>query len=106
MMLTDRQQMLVKMVVDAHVKRGQPVGSKWLAEQPNVSWSSSTIRYELAMLEERGYLDHPHTSAGRVPTDAGYRLFADALLRESPQPTGRGDMFELELSSMRREVEA
>jgi heat-inducible transcriptional repressor len=105
-MLTDRQQMLLKMVVDSHVKLGQPVGSKWLAEQPNVSWSSSTIRYELAMLEELGYLNHPHTSAGRVPTDAGYRVFANALLRESPQPTDRGDMFELELSSMRREVDA
>jgi heat-inducible transcriptional repressor len=106
MMLTDRQQMLLKMVVDAHVKRGQPVGSKWLAEQTSVGWSPSTIRYELAVLEELGYLDHPHTSAGRVPTDAGYRLFADALLRESPQPRNRDDMFELELSTMRREVEA
>jgi heat-inducible transcriptional repressor len=104
-MLSERQQMLLKMVVDAHVKLGQPVGSKWLAERPNVSWSSSTIRYELAVLEELGYLDHPHTSAGRVPTDAGYRLFADALLREGPQPSERGELFELELSTMRREVE-
>jgi heat-inducible transcriptional repressor len=93
------------MVVDAHVQRGEPVGSKWLAEQPTVTWSPSTIRYELAELEDRGYLDHPHTSAGRVPTDAGYRLFADSLLREGPLP-GAGGPFELELSTMRREVDA
>src|SRR5438876_803537 len=102
-MLTERQQMLLEMVVDAHVKRGQPVGSKWLADQTRVKWSSSTIRYELAELEGLGYLDHPHTSAGRVPTDAGYRLFADALLREG-SPPGEQSMFELQLSTMRREV--
>jgi heat-inducible transcriptional repressor len=104
-MLTERQQMLLKMLVEAHVKRGRPVGSKWLADQSAVNWSASTIRYELAELEELGYLDHPHTSAGRVPTDAGYRLFADSLLREGPLPGDR-TMFELELSSMRREVDA
>jgi heat-inducible transcriptional repressor len=104
-MLTERQQMLLTMVVDAHVELGQPVGSKWLAAQPDVKWSPSTIRYDLAELEGLGYLDHPHTSAGRVPTNAGYRLFADSLLREGPLPGDRG-MFELELSTMRREVDA
>ena len=98
--------MLLTMVVEAHVELGQPVGSKWLAEQPDVDWSPSTVRYELAALEELGYLDHPHTSAGRVPTDAGYRFFADSLLargRRCPATAGR---FELELSTMRREVDA
>jgi heat-inducible transcriptional repressor len=104
--LTRRQQMLLKLVVEGHVQLGQPVGSKWLAEQPNVDWSSSTIRYELAMLEERGYLGHPHTSAGRVPTDAGYRFFADSLLREGTAPIERRSRFERELSTMRREVDA
>jgi heat-inducible transcriptional repressor len=104
--LTPRQQMLLKMVVEGHVELGQPVGSKWLAGQERVDWSSSTIRYELAMLEELGYLSHPHTSAGRVPTDAGYRFFADTLLRESPAPLDRRSRFERELSTMRREVDA
>jgi heat-inducible transcriptional repressor len=104
--LTPRQQMLLKMVVEGHVELGQPVGSKWLAQQESVDWSSSTIRYELAMLEELGYLSHPHTSAGRVPTDAGYRFFADTLLRESPAPLDRRSPFERELSTMRREVDA
>ena len=104
--LSERQQMLLKMVVEGHVELGQPVGSRWLAEHDAVRWSPSTIRYELAMLEELGYLDHPHTSAGRVPTDAGYRFFADSLLHEAPGPLDRGDRFELELSTMRREVDA
>jgi len=101
-MLSERQQMLLQRVVEAHVEIGQPVGSKWLAERDDVRWSPSTIRYELAALEELGYLNHPHTSAGRVPTDAGYRQYADSVLRESPLPGGR---FDLELFSMRREVD-
>ena len=98
--------MLLKMVVEGHVKLGQPVGSKWLSQQADVSWSPSTIRYELAELEGLGYLNHPHTSAGRVPTDAGYRFFADSLLRESSPLPERWGRFELELSTMRREVES
>jgi heat-inducible transcriptional repressor len=105
-MLTERQQMLLKSVVEAHVELGQPVGSKWLSERNDVRWSSSTIRYELATLEELGYLNHPHTSAGRVPTDAGYRFYADTILHERPVPAPGGEPFELELSNMRREVDA
>jgi heat-inducible transcriptional repressor len=104
--LTQRQQMLLKMVVDGHVQLGQPVGSKWLSQQESVAWSPSTIRYELAELEGLGFLDHPHTSAGRVPTDAGYRFFADSLLHENAPLPDRGSRFELELSTMRREVES
>jgi heat-inducible transcriptional repressor len=71
-----------------------------------VDWSPSTIRYELAELEGLGFLNHPHTSAGRVPTDAGYRFFADSLLREGAPLPDRGSRFERELSTMRREVDA
>src|SRR3954469_13523320 len=104
--LSERQQMLLKMVVEGHVELGQPVGSKWLSQQSSVIWSPSTIRFELAMLEELGYLNHPHTSAGRVPTDAGYRFFADSLLREGAAPVARHSRFDLELSTIRREVDA
>ena len=98
--------MLLRMVVEGHVQLGVPVGSKWLAGHESVGWSASTIRYELAMLEERGYLSHPHTSAGRVPTDTGYRFFADELLHEGAALPDSRSRFELELSTMRREVDA
>jgi heat-inducible transcriptional repressor len=80
--LTARQAEVLRSVVEAHVSLGQPVGSKWLAEHCDMPWGPSTIRAELARLEELGLLQHPHTSAGRVPTDHGYRHYADALLAQ------------------------
>ena len=80
MELTSRQAIVLRKVVEGHVALGQPVGSHWLAEQEEVPWGSSTIRAELALLEELGLLQHPHTSAGRVPTDHGYRHYVDELL--------------------------
>jgi heat-inducible transcriptional repressor len=103
-MLTQRQQLILTRVVQGHVELGRPVGSRWLSEQPDITWSPSTVRYELATLEERGLLDHPHTSAGRVPTHAGYRQYVDVLLSEGPAPRP-GKPLDLELSSMRREVD-
>jgi len=100
-MLTPRQELLLRKVIEGHVEAGQPVGSKWLAEDPDVGWGSSTVRYELAVLEEHGLLAHPHTSAGRLPTDAGYRYFVDRLL---PEPrTAERPRFELSL--VRRELD-
>jgi heat-inducible transcriptional repressor len=103
-MLSSRQQLILGKVVEGHVELGRPVGSRWLSEQPDVVWSPSTIRYELAKLEERGFLNHLHTSSGRVPTDAGYRHYVDSLLTRGPLPRP-GKHFDLELSSMRREVD-
>jgi len=103
-MLSERQKLLLKRVIEGHVELGRPVGSRWLSDQPDVEWSSSTIRYELAWLEEAGYLDHPHTSAGRVPTDAGYRHYVDTLLREGTLPSRRR-RGEFELLTIRREVD-
>ena len=80
MEITSRQSFILRKLVKAHVERQQPVGSKWLAEQDDVPWGPSTVRAELARLEEAGLLEHPHTSAGRVPTDRGYRFYADELL--------------------------
>jgi len=79
-MLTDRQQLVLRLVVERHLDDGVPVGSKALAQR--LSWGPSTIRSELAGLEDFGLLDHPHTSAGRVPTEAGYRFVVDQILRE------------------------
>ena len=97
-MLTPRQALLLGKVVDGFAQTGQPVGSKTLASDPEVTAGPSTIRNELAVLEERGLLAHPHTSAGRVPTDAGYRYYVDQLLPAAPAA-------ELGLSLVRREVD-
>ncbi len=98
-MLTPRQELLLGKVVDGFSASGQPVASKALAADPDVPAGSSTVRNELAVLEEQGLLAHPHTSAGRVPTDAGYRYFVDRLL-----PARREARPDLRLSLVRREV--
>src|SRR4051794_41977061 len=88
MQISARQQLLLRRVVEGHVELGQPVGSKWLAERTDMPWGPSTIRAELARLEELGLLAHPHTSAGRGPTHRGYREDVDSLL-EADAPPGR-----------------
>ena len=102
MALTPRQTFLLRKVVEAHRDLDQPIGSKWLAEQDDVPWGPSTVRGELANLEEVGLLEHPHTSAGRVPTDRGYRVYVDELMSVGALPVPRK---RLELSTMRREVD-
>ncbi|HUJ55885.1 MAG TPA: heat-inducible transcriptional repressor HrcA [Gaiellaceae bacterium] len=101
--LTERQREILRRVVEEYVASGQPVGSKTLVERSDLRVSASTVRAELAELEILGLLTHPHTSAGRVPTERGYRYFADELLgRLAPQPTP----FPLDLASTSTEVEA
>ncbi len=101
--LSDRQQEILRGVVEAHVATGQPVGSRTLVERMGFDVSTSTVRSELAELEARGLLTHPHTSAGRIPTERGYRYYADRLLeRLEPHPAG----FPLDLTSARSEVDA
>jgi heat-inducible transcriptional repressor len=100
--ITPRQTFILRKVVEGHVNLDHPVGSKWIADQTDVPWGPSTVRAELARLEEFGLLEHPHTSAGRVPTDRGYRLYVDRLLSEGRLPVPRKP---LELRAMRREVD-
>jgi heat-inducible transcriptional repressor len=101
--LSERQELILRLVVDAHLASAKPVASKALAQQQEVEWGSSTVRAELAQLEAEGYLTHPHTSAGRVPTEAGYRLYVNRMI-ESGAPRGEPEV-ELELSQLRREVD-
>ncbi len=103
-MPTERQELILRLVVDANLESGKPVGSKIISEQSGVEWGPSTVRAELAALEEGGYLTHPHTSAGRVPTDAGYRSYVEFLIESGSLPA-RGSGVELELSELRREVD-
>jgi heat-inducible transcriptional repressor len=79
--LSPRQELLLRKVVEAYSETGLPVGSKTLATDTDIEAGPSTIRNELSMLEEQGLLAHPHTSAGRVPTDAGHRWYVDQLRR-------------------------
>jgi len=101
--LTSRQQEILRRVTAEHIATGQPVGSKSLASSGDMGVSSSTIRSEFAELESLGVLTHPHTSAGRVPTALGYRLYAERIL-ESLEP--RPSSFPLDLGTPRVEVDA
>jgi heat-inducible transcriptional repressor len=100
--ISERQSFLLRKVIEGHVSLDQPVGSKWIAEQDDIPWGPSTVRAELARLEEIGLLEHPHTSAGRIPTDRGYRFYVDEILAEGRLPVARKPV---ELSDMRREVD-
>ena len=80
MQLSERQQAVLRRVVEEFVGTGQPVGSKTLVDRAGLPIAPSTARAELAELESFGLLMHPHTSAGRVPTEAGYRYYADEVL--------------------------
>jgi heat-inducible transcriptional repressor len=102
-MLTERQQRILGIVVEAYLDSGRPIGSAAIADRDDVPWGASTVRAELAALEREGFLTHPHTSAGRVPTDAGYRFYADSLLAAGA--ARKGPSGKLDLSRMRREVE-
>jgi heat-inducible transcriptional repressor len=99
-MLSERQELVLRRVVEEYLDAGQPVASKALAQ--SFEWGPSTIRHELASLEEVGLLGHPHTSAGRVPTQAGYRYFVDRLLPVDQAPVRTNT---LHLQLVRREVD-
>jgi heat-inducible transcriptional repressor len=101
-LLSERQRDLLRRVVEEYVSTGQPVGSRALVERAALEVSSSTVRSELAELERIGLLTHPHTSAGRVPTESGYRLYVDELLA---RPETRSREFALGLSAAQAEVE-
>jgi heat-inducible transcriptional repressor len=84
MSLDDRKLEVLRAIVEDYVQTREPVGSKALVERHQLGVSSATVRNDMAVLEEEGYIRQPHTSAGRVPTDAGYRLFVDRLTRIKP----------------------
>ena len=85
--LSERKKLILKAVVEAHIDGGEPVGSKYIVQSNLLSCSSATIRNEMAELEELGYLVQPHTSAGRVPSEAGYRFYVDSLVEQYARTT-------------------
>lgn len=102
-MLTQRQETILGLVVERYLETGRPVGSKALASTPGLDCSASTVRAEFASLERGGLLSHPHTSAGRVPTDLGYRVYVESLIETLPYRPAAPR--QLELSRMRQEVD-
>jgi heat-inducible transcriptional repressor len=100
--LTPRKRQILRRVVEEYVATGVPVGSKSLVERSGLDVSPSTVRSELSELEAIGLLTHPHTSAGRVPTESGYRIYTEELVGLIE---GRPAPFELDLTAMRNELE-
>jgi len=96
--LSERKQRLLMALVERHIRDGQPVGSKTLAEGAALNASPATIRNIMAELEDLGVLASPHTSAGRIPTEMGYRLYVDSLLRSAP-------MLDANARGLKRELE-
>jgi heat-inducible transcriptional repressor len=91
--MDERKAAILKALIEEYVETGQPVGSNTVARGAGLGVSSATVRNEMAVLEREGYVTHPHTSAGRVPTDKGYRHFVDNLARQSGlQPAARHEV--------------
>ncbi len=79
-MLTSRQKLILKAIIEAYVKDAEPVGSKYLTHLPFLDFSSATLRYDMAALEDLGYLEKTHTSSGRIPSELGYRYYVEHLV--------------------------
>ena len=84
--MNDRKLKILAAVIDEYIMTGEPVGSKTIAALPDINVSAATVRNDMAMLEQLGYLEQPHTSAGRIPTFAGYRLYIDKIMQTGSLP--------------------
>ena len=82
MELTERKKQILRAIVDSYIRTAEPVGSKTISQLPGMDFSPATIRNEMADLTTMGLLEQPHTSAGRVPSAAGYRLYVDELMQD------------------------
>ena len=83
--LNERKQKILKAIIKTYMETGEPVGSRTISKYSDLKLSSATIRNEMSDLEDMGYILQPHTSAGRIPSDAGYRLYVDRMMEESEQ---------------------
>jgi heat-inducible transcriptional repressor len=104
-MLDDRKAAILRVVVEEYVQTAQPVGSATVARQPELEVSSATVRNEMGVLEREGYLVQPHTSAGRIPTDKGYRFFVDSLTKPGPLDAARTQQVRAFFASAHGELE-
>ena len=103
--LTERQKIILSLVIHEYIRTAGPVGSKSLVEQFHLGCSAATVRNELAALTEMGYLHQPHTSAGRMPTEKGYRLFVSGLMRDREVPEETRRRVEHQFSQVQSEMD-
>ncbi|OEF96238.1 heat-inducible transcriptional repressor HrcA [Desulfuribacillus alkaliarsenatis] len=102
-MLTDRQKLILKVIIDDYVRSAEPVGSRVIAKKESVNYSSATIRNEMSDLEELGYLEQPHTSAGRIPSQKGYRYYVDNLMEATV--LSKGDLISVRELLVQKKLE-
>lgn len=100
--LTEREHRVLEAVIRTYVETAEPAGSRTVARRYKLGISPATVRNTMSDLEEKGYLFHPHTSAGRMPTDRGYRFYVDSLLNQPRRPTGGTREIRLELQGADR----
>ena len=103
--LSDRKRSILRAIVEAHIKLGEPVGSKYLMQEAMIPYSSATIRNEMAELETLGYLEQPHTSAGRIPSELGYRFYVDTLVTQYDTKTQEAGELKKLLSVKQSEID-
>ncbi|MCQ2565529.1 MAG: heat-inducible transcriptional repressor HrcA [Clostridia bacterium] len=104
--LNERKLQILQAIIADFISTGEPVGSRTLSKNPEIEVSAATIRNEMADLEEMGYLTHPHTSAGRIPSDKAYRLYVDEFMDTSDLPDDRKEAIREKLSETRTELDA
>jgi heat-inducible transcriptional repressor len=94
-MLSERQRMILSAIIDDYIRSAEPIGSRSISKRGNVSFSPATIRNEMSDLEEMGFLEQPHTSAGRIPSHKGYRYYVDHLIQQAS--LGEDDVMKIKL---------
>ena len=105
MKLTDRQKLVLTLIIHEHIQTAQPVGSNALVRKYNLSMSSATVRNEMTILTDYNLLKQPHTSAGRIPTEEGYRYFVGNLIQHSHLPTNTRRTITHQFYQSRQDVE-
>ena len=100
MELDERKVKILKAIIKNYMDTGEPVGSRTISKYLDTKWSSATIRNEMSDLEEMGYIIQPHTSAGRIPSDKGYRFYVDQIMQEKDNEVA--DMQELMIQRVDR----
>lgn len=103
--LTERQKLLLTLIIHEFTREATPIGSKSLVDMYNLELSSATVRNELSALTEMGYLRQPHTSAGRIPTESGYRFFVGNLLQKTDLPTATQKTISHQFYQMKQDIE-